>query len=494
MRDSDVSYSRILVSTLLLLASFIALSGCESAIVNSRSSNNILAKAGNAPVEGLVYSLPRRLVKLTAERKLIDDQTAKKEKADLNKAIKALDDEITKFDERLKIAQDVVRVAKIEEAKASADIKVSVTERRAVAENTAAALEDIVKELKKKKAEKEGDVADLDMQRGKFSEAATIELLAVEPDANAQYVAHLNHEPWHDDDIKLEVSNGLLSTSDVTSTDQTPAIILSVVKSFAAVTSPVQLQGWQEKKESSGVDCTEYKFERTFDLTDPAEWNKMRSALNDASQNSLVVEMTAPDGTTFSTEADAVVQGNTTSPETKCTIVSRRSDAYRSPRATIVNRCGPDLDKGVGGVVYRVALPYRVDVASSKKQQCKGTIDYKTVSASIMLPNKSATYFLPMTAGAFTKSTAFASFKDGMPVSYKANRPSEIAGFVSLPVDIAKAIISVPTEMLQLKVDYSSKDTALTQAQKNALDAEIALIEAQRRYEEALAAQRSAAE
>lgn len=77
------------------------------------------------------------------------------------------------------------------------------------------------------------------------------------------------------------------------------------------------------------------------------------------------------------------------------------------------------------------------------------------------------------------KSKVSASFSNGILSSLSTNKPSELSSVVTVPHEILKGIISLPTELIQLKVDLSGK-------QKEAVDAEASLIEAQIKLLEAV--------
>ena len=70
---------------------------------------------------------------------------------------------------------------------------------------------------------------------------------------------------------------------------------------------------------------------------------------------------------------------------------------------------------------------------------------------------------------------------------YSADEPSEVATVASIPVDVAKAIVSVPAEILQLRVNYDNQAAALINARASELQAQLALVEAQRALEAARA-------
>ena len=73
---------------------------------------------------------------------------------------------------------------------------------------------------------------------------------------------------------------------------------------------------------------------------------------------------------------------------------------------------------------------------------------------------------IPFKSSMFVKTVTDAQFADGSISSWGAERPSEALELFRLPVRMATALISVPAQLLSLKVDYSSKAKALQEAQQ----------------------------
>jgi hypothetical protein len=40
---------------------------------------------------------------------------------------------------------------------------------------------------------------------------------------------------------------------------------------------------------------------------------------------------------------------------------------------------------------------------------------------------------------------------------YKVTKPNDLLEILSIPVDVAKAIVSIPAEVIKLEINYSSK-------------------------------------
>lgn len=459
----------------LLLVLFVALANCAEPVV---TSTLVLPDhlAHRSHREGMSYFLPRRLVKITLSRTEIESKDIAKEQEAITKASKAignLEKEKKKAEEEA--AAYKTRLAAAIAAKAGQPARDFLQAEQEKAEARSVVAKAEIKTTKKAIAEKTEFLRNLKAGLGKMLETATIEELPLEPDPNWMFVAQLDHRMNREDDIKLKVVNGLLNSSDVDSTDKSVEIITDLVRSVAAISGRIPLPSLKTDipevpKEDAIPECRPYKTEVILDPTDVCATEKFLGNFTNRQHAAAIVPMDW--------------NGN---PLT----CSKSYDAFRvsryigdSPFATQDDASKPSFIK-VDGYAYRRPLPYLIEV-TPKDTACDGKdVRRQKVLAKVTAPNRSAINVLPMRAGRFTQTVIGSTFKDGMPEAYNVNRPSEVAAVAGLPVDIAKALISIPTQMLQLRVNYNSEDTALIEAQKNALDAEIDLIEARQRYEEA---------
>ncbi|MDP3610231.1 MAG: hypothetical protein Q8R98_00100, partial [Rubrivivax sp.] len=102
------------------------------------------------------------------------------------------------------------------------------------------------------------------------------------------------------------------------------------------------------------------------------------------------------------------------------------------------------------------------------------------------LPDASTLFVTPVTAAAFTKVSNKHTFKDGMLVEVSLDKPSVVAAVASLPVEILKALVSIPASIIKLRVDYESQSEALATTQANVLKAQVDLLNAQKALEDRL--------
>lgn len=127
------------------------------------------------------------------------------------------------------------------------------------------------------------------------------------------------------------------------------------------------------------------------------------------------------------------------------------------------------------GLVYRRPIPYLIKVSTSTP----GELRASQIAVIASVPNRGAEVVVPVEGHSLTKATHGVSFKDGMLVKRKVEIPSEVLGAAQIPPRILKEVASLPTDLIQLKIDTTSKQTELLQAQKLQLDAFKALLDAQ---------------
>jgi hypothetical protein len=137
------------------------------------------------------------------------------------------------------------------------------------------------------------------------------------------------------------------------------------------------------------------------------------------------------------------------------------------------------------GICYRIPIPYTITFTFS---------DGRTFTRSISLPNDGPIIALGLDRAAFVEKVHDISFTNGSPSEIRIKKPSEALAFVSIPTDIAKALLRVPAEMLKLKVDLSDQEKALAQSKTEKIKAEMALKEALLKSEKGLVLESSPAE
>lgn len=430
------------------------LAGCALPVVQSTPAT---AAAGQT---GLLYALPKAQVRLVAQRKTVDAEevaAAKKDAADLATATTAAKSRVAQAKVALKDAGDTL-AALLANPDATAGDKDEMLRKVNIAKAVLA-----VMQARSNGADALATAAAIRAsavvgELGKCAETATLAALPHAPDPAVRFLAQHASSVWRDDQLTLAVSpNGLLNSATSVATDQTGQVILSLVQAFAGAQLGATLRPSAQTlkvKSPAGMAtpapaCAPYKTTQVFDPTLAAEVTATQAALKLANA-----------------KFDLCVSGLQAG----------------SKVAT--------LTAPVPGYVYRASLPVRVSLAEAFADQsgtCAPGANTEAASLVAHVPDASTLFITPVTAAAFTKVSHKHTFKDGMLVEVSLDKPSVVAAVASLPVEILKALVSIPASIIKLRVDYESQSAALATSQANVLKAQVDLLNAQKALEDRLA-------
>ncbi len=91
----------------------------------------------------------------------------------------------------------------------------------------------------------------------------------------------------------------------------------------------------------------------------------------------------------------------------------------------------------------------------------KSSIDIEdsnnTPTTIIAIADKTKLIVIPIKRTAFVKRTNKLEFQDGFILSNEIIKPSSVEGFISIPIKIAKAVVSIPAELVQFKIDNTKR-------------------------------------
>lgn len=143
------------------------------------------------------------------------------------------------------------------------------------------------------------------------------------------------------------------------------------------------------------------------------------------------------------------------------------------PSRSTVSKPGSLQSKN--GFFYRPLLPWKFVVSNTKQ----------TVTKTLLLPNEAPAIRFDIRRTAFGTSTSNIGLTNGLLTGYHLDKPSEIEGFVDVPINIVKSVAGIPTNLLQLKINLSNQRNTYNQSLSNEVTSAQALLEAQRRLIEA---------
>ena len=95
----------------------------------------------------------------------------------------------------------------------------------------------------------------------------------------------------------------------------------------------------------------------------------------------------------------------------------------------------------------------------------------------VFLPNGAPILALDVSRAAFVKKVTKVTFEDGILTELYVNKPSEVLAFLEIPFYLVQSIVALPTELIQVKIKYSTSQTSLYEQQLKELQALKALQE-----------------
>jgi hypothetical protein len=248
-------------------------------------------------------------------------------------------------------------------------------------------------------------------------------------DSAQPYFLKYNPNPFASDEVKIAVNDkGLLETVKVISDDQTDQII-------SLITAPPKPSREEDDKrgiKGPPVRSEVRKFESTFEVHAWETTSKYKKEVPWAPMESI--------------NAGFQLTG---------TIIGATSQNAEAEDATgdKQNSEGEELS----GILFRTRSHMELTVESLESKQSVST-------SRISVINKDREFIVPLLRAPFVKRTHDVSIKNGELASHHLISPSPAKGFISIPIDLAKAIVSIPARLISLRIDMVGKRKELESA------------------------------
>lgn len=298
----------------------------------------------------------------------------------------------------------------------------------------------------------------------------SIEAQPLVPDETQPRIAVLRHSYTRDDHLTITTTpSGLLAGANGVATDRTGDILVAVAQAAFALGGgggvPMVAHGLTPDDDGDGDEpvCHPGKYAQTIDFSDDkmiADFSKM---LGDRAT-----------GFTLERRSGGVTGESKNAP---------KLDGKSCPLGVLA-----PFDQGCDGLAYRRELPYLLELKQGE-----------TVADVMMItmPQGSPVAYVPYNVGLFVKNEFNVTFADGMLVSSEVDKPSELLSLAKLPVDMARGVMTVLTDFIQLRVDYTGKQAALAQGETaeaiTVVEDQTARVKALADYQKALQELREAA-
>jgi len=478
--------------------------GCASSIKSSKIANGV-----NDTQEGLIYHMPMRLMKLTAQRKPIPSNPLVLMKK-LQEEVGNHKDEMSRLFDNLK--KDIEKLDSLENG-GSGDVIEGLRNDIISKRKKIESLNDKIKQLTtnieflKKASQAISDVDD--KNKPKYIHSIKLELEPPIPDPNRRYVASLNHNAFHDDSAGISTTaEGLLTSAELTSVGRQADVLVELAKFAAVFISPGIGLGLTAGNDSKNAAFAQA--DSTCNSLSPDQYNSLREYTLelrfDPASESVENINCALTRTAFPYEIDikpgiknsnsdwlvmewgSVHQNATSNASFDInTIISRISELEASiDDIKIHNKIINILDEKIhneqirlmptlsDGLYYPRPIPYQVSIVQ-RVSNVDNNEDVKEVplqSVVVMLPNNAPLGIIPYEAGGFTRTVTEVAFENGLLTNWSTDKPSVAFEVARLPLRIVSSFFEAVSQLVQLKFDISSKEKTIAEAQAAQIKAE----------------------
>jgi hypothetical protein len=241
------------------------------------------------------------------------------------------------------------------------------------------------------------------------------------------------------DSYRVSVNNGLLTTIASTNADKTGDVLIDLAKI-----------GVESFKLASGV---------------PSFGPRLRQATNTPPKEF--------DLTFDPTDENEFLAASNTLKSAELTLTIANSIPNFGKGWTKLDVCKKSSDKEFDGFFYRPALPYTVSIKNT---------DESVIMKTVFLPNEAPIVSYSPQRSPMVERVTSISLENGILKEVYVSKPSSIQAGVKVPLTVLQSVIALPTDLIQLKLNYSTADKNLADAQKNELDAMRGLLDAQRKF------------
>jgi len=416
-------YTALLVTVFFL--------GCSSAII----SENIVV---NKVYDGVIYAIPHQLIEFSIKRTKVTEKKLEDAHDKAEKNVKAIKGEIDKLNKQtIPDLKNKLDSAQSSAAKAKLSLELEIAQLDLL----------ILKRKYKDAAEKLSTAKrNLDNFEGEhFKDVFKIRALPPVPHPSLRFAAEVNRGALSSETIEIKTTpEGLLTGGSGKSEGKADEIFVALVKAVSALQPGVIAPSLQFETLDIEVSpdipippTKEIEFKHTFDLRTE---NFMEILNHKIRENNFFYRV-----------------------------------EYSSNNPKIDNP--PRIQRKNMGLVYprKVNLQFDIYRTETKSELMK----FPAKSLYVNVIDSRLLGVINFKKGVFADNEYEFEFKDGLLTRYKSVTPNEFIEFLAMFPRAAKAVVSIPTELIQLRINYSSSEEGYYKAKQ-------AAFEARRSYEKAL--------
>lgn len=287
---------------------------------------------------------------------------------------------------------------------------------------------------------------------GKLAELSVVPEVSFLPDT--AYLFALNHvgDCFMNDEFKLTAgATGLLDTISATTEDRLGAVLNTIGEAPSKI-FPVQPLIAEAVPAPGKSFTTETKtFTKNFFVTPESLVKGYETYKWQINVDGAVTEPEDADAS-FTVKFKNVHTKASLSTDDVAAILSKNADDTKQKDK-----------KSIVGILARPLVTVGLEIIPASKKAANTTAVY----TSMQIPDTSRLINIPVKRTPFVKSVNTPRFSNGMLVENYINRPSSFEGFVSIPVNLAKALVAIPAQLFNFKIQHQyQNDIASLNMQK----------------------------
>ncbi|MEQ8882307.1 MAG: hypothetical protein RLQ12_21880 [Cyclobacteriaceae bacterium] len=283
----------------------------------------------------------------------------------------------------------------------------------------------------------------------------------VSADTTIGYSVSYISNPFHHDEIELKTNEqGLIESGTIATEDKTSTIVEQLFGSLKEVADATKIQAEMQAPGSQTKEVIQ-EYSQTFELSfqslvqangvkkpqqevnKPGVSNpKVQDSSNLITQRSFNWEIKASHDDALNSEVVPI---------------SFALELKNAEDFPITQGAVPDAQTKIKGIITRLKTNAFLQYKNDEGKEIGAVVQ-------LMVCDFSNPVHVPIKRAPFVKRTDTISFKEGFPISHKVIQPSSYSGFVSIPVTIAKAIVSIPAQLLSIKINTAKSQTELNNA------------------------------
>lgn len=313
------------------------------------------------------------------------------------------------------------------------------------------------------------------------------------PDPEHFYRLSYLPNPAAKDNLKVSIANGFLQSVETTAKDEMVDIakrIMEIPKEIAkaALGAPAAAIAPPGLKQSLDVDVDPDIF-FSGRTEDKKIVNNLKKNLE--SFGIIEIKITRPPGAeTY--KAAPPSKGVYYRPLLPYTVkLSYKGKTKTSPTKTTSAEDGPSQKPADGKAApsSSTSNPPKKETSPKKQKAAKTkaapqippNAEYQEVHVelqeTVYLPNGAPILSLDVTRAAFVTKKTKLTFADGVLTGVDLEKPSEILAGLEIPIHLIKTIVSLPSDIIQLKINYSSQEKAWLDQQFQEMKARDAIVD-----------------